>query len=72
MGTRTTIGQKAAELAARGLDYVGPGPCPSSTWAYDSIGRAVVLDKDGSEIDRNAAGAQARTVARAGDSGRRR
>ncbi len=67
MSTRTTYRRKAAELAEHGLNYVGPGPCPSSTWAYDSIGRAVVLDKDGSEIDRTAAGARARTVARASE-----
>lgn len=67
MSTRTTILQKAADLTDRGLDYVGPGPCPSSTWAYDSVGRAVVLDKDGREIDRNAVGSRARTVARSAE-----
>lgn len=47
---------------------VGPGPRPSTTWAYDiASGRAVVLAADGAEITAAAAGITGRAVVRSAE-----
>lgn len=65
--TPTTIRDRAAQLAHLGLQYIGPGPCAASTWAYDERGRAIVIDKTGAEISPTTPGTRGRTVARSAE-----